>query len=154
MDASLFQKVYDVNLEQIDYVVGQVKNMGVKSGSKVGVLGLSFKPGTSDMRVSPAGRLCKALAKEGYNVLGYDPQAVEEARLEFPEEENLKYVEDMDEVFKDSDIVILATDWPEFKELDYEKLSGLMKSKKFYDSRNCLDREKMNKIFKFDNLGA
>ena len=60
----------------------------------------------------------------------------------------------VEEVFDKAEIVILATDWPEFKELDFENLSKLMSSKNFYDARNCLDREKMSKIFKFDNIGA
>ncbi len=155
IDASLFKAVMDVNMEQVDFVVEKVKKeAGNPKRGKVGVLGLAFKPGTSDMRVSPAGRLCKALAKEGFNVVGMDPQAIEEAKLEFPEEKNLKYVEDVEEVFKDSEMVILATDWPEFKELDYKSLSKLMKKNNFIDARNYLDVKSMEKIFKFDNIGA
>jgi UDPglucose 6-dehydrogenase len=154
IDASFFQKVYDVNMEQVDYVVDQIKGMGVESGSRVGVLGLAFKPGTSDVRVSPAGRLCKALVKAGYDVVATDPQAIEESKIDFPEEEGLRYVDSVEDVFKDVNIVVLATDWPEYKDLDYEKLSELMKEKIFYDSRNFLEKEKMEKIFNFDNLGA
>jgi UDPglucose 6-dehydrogenase len=154
VDASLFNAVNKTNMEQVDYVIDQIKLMGVEAGSKVGVLGLSFKPGTSDMRVSPAGRLCKALTKAGYIVKGTDPQAVEEARLEFPEEENLKYVETVDEVFKDSNIVILATDWPEYKEIDFSSYIPSMAENNFYDARNCLNKEEMSKLFNFDNLGA
>ena len=154
VDATLFQTVYNVNMDQVDYVVEQIKGMGVESGCKVGVLGLSFKPGTSDVRVSPAGRLCKALVKAGYNVVASDPQAIEEAREEFPEEEGLVYTESVEEVFKDANMVVLATDWPEYKELEYEKLSESMSEKNFYDSRNCLEKEKMEKIFNFDNIGA
>jgi UDPglucose 6-dehydrogenase len=70
----------------------------------------------------------------------------------FPERDNLKYTEDIEDVFQDSSIVVLATDWPEFKELDYVKLSEIMKNKNFYDARNYLDRDKMEDIFNFDNL--
>jgi UDPglucose 6-dehydrogenase len=81
-----------------------------------------------------------------------DPQAIEEAKKMFPERDNLRYTEDIEDVFQDSSIVVLATDWPEFKELDYVKLSEIMKNKNFYDARNYLDRDKMQNIFNFDNL--
>jgi UDPglucose 6-dehydrogenase len=64
------------------------------------------------------------------------------------------YSEDVDEVFKGSEIVVVATDWPQFKELDFEYLSTLMKEKRLLDARNYLDVEYMSNIFKFDNLGA
>jgi UDPglucose 6-dehydrogenase len=99
--------------------------------------------------------LCKALAKEGYDVKGTDPQAINDAKAEFPEEDNLKYVNTVEEVFDGAEVVVLATDWPDYKEeLDYENLSKLMAKKNFYDARNCLNKEDMSKIFNFDNLGA
>ncbi len=154
VDATLFKAVMQVNTEQIDFVIQKVKDMGTPKKGKVGVLGLSFKPGTSDMRVSPAGRLCKALVKDGYTVVGHDPQAIEEARIEFPEEKGLVYSESIEDVFKDSEMVVVATDWPEFKELDFKYLSTFMKENRMLDARNYLDIKEMSKIFKFENLGA
>lgn len=154
IDSEFVKMVWKVNEEQVEYVVEQMKKMDIKNGAKVGMLGLAFKPGTSDVRVSPACRLGKALAQAGFNITATDPQAIEDARKEFPEEDNLKYVDTVEEVFDGAQIVVLATDWPEFKELDFENLSRLMSSKNFYDARNCLDKEKMSKIFNFDNLGA
>jgi UDPglucose 6-dehydrogenase len=151
VNSQFFNQVLDINNSQIDYVIGCIKEMGIKSG-KVGVLGLAFKQGTSDVRESPACRLCEALADEGYEVIGTDPQAIEGARKMFPEKDNLKYTEDIEDVFKDSSIVVLATDWPEFKELDYVKLSEMMRNKNFYDVRNYLDKEEMHKIFNFRNI--
>jgi UDPglucose 6-dehydrogenase len=153
VDSQFFNEVLDVNSSQVDYVIDCIKEMGIKSG-KVGVLGLAFKQGTSDVRESPACRLCEALVEDGYEVIGTDPQAIEEAKKMFPERDNPKYTEDIEDVFKDSSIVVLATDWPEFKELDYVKLSEMMKNKNFYDARNYLDRNKMESIFNFDNLGS
>lgn len=154
VDSDLIKMIWKVNEEQVDYVVEQMKAMGIKDGAKVGMLGLAFKPGTSDVRVSPACRLGKALAQAGFDVKATDPQAIEDAKKEFPEEDNLKYVDTVEEVFDGAEIVVLATDWPEFKELDFENLSKLMSSQNFYDARNCLDKERMGKIFKFDNIGA
>ena len=154
IDSELVHMIWKVNEEQIDYVVKQVEKMGIKKGSNVGVLGLAFKPGTSDVRVSPACRLCKALVKEGYIVKATDPQAVKDAKEEFPEEKNLEYTDTIEKVFDGAEIVILATDWPEYKNLDYMNLSKLMSKKYFFDARNCLEKEKLSKIFNFKNLGA
>jgi len=154
VDASLFQQVYDLNMSQVEYVVEQVKDMDILPPTRIGVLGLAFKPGTSDVRVSPACRLCQSLARAGYDVVATDPQAIEESKKDYPEEKNFKYVETTEEVFKDADLVILATEWPEYKNLDYSKYADAMKNKAFFDARNCLDRKKMEEIFKFDNLGA
>jgi UDPglucose 6-dehydrogenase len=153
VDSKFFKHVLDINTTQLSFVIKSIKEMGVKNG-KIGVLGLAFKQGTSDVRESPACRLCESLALDGYEVIGTDPQAIEEAREFFPERDNLKYSEDINQVFRDSDIVVLATDWPEFKELDYENLSGIMREKNFYDARNYLNRDKMQKIFNFDNIGS
>jgi UDPglucose 6-dehydrogenase len=154
VNEGLFEKVLEINNEQIHYVIDSIKKIGVLPPSKVGVLGLSFKPGTSDVRESPACILCKALAKEGYMVKGTDPKAISEARENFKEEKNLKYVDTVEEVFKDSEVVILATEWPEYKGLDYKRLSKMMKEKNFYDARNCLDRDEMSKVFNFNNVAS
>jgi UDPglucose 6-dehydrogenase len=151
IDSKFFKHVLDINTTQVDFIIESIKEMGIKNG-KVGVLGLAFKQGTSDVRESPAGRLCEELANNGYDVVATDPQAIEEAREAFPERENMKYVNDPTKVFKDSDIVVLATDWPEFKELDYEKLSKDMKERNFYDARNYLDNEEMKSLFNFKNV--
>jgi UDPglucose 6-dehydrogenase len=134
VDAELFKQVLEVNMEQVDFVVESLKAMGVKSG-KVGVLGLAFRQGTSDVRVSPACRLCEKLSDDGYDVLATDPQAIDDAKHEYPERENMKYTQSVEDVFEGSEVVVLATDWPEYRELDYEKLSKSMSKKNFYDAR-------------------
>jgi UDPglucose 6-dehydrogenase len=153
VDSQFFDQVLDINTTQINFIIDCIKEMDVKKG-KVGVLGLAFKQGTSDVRESSACRLCEALAEEGYEVLGTDPQAVEEAREMFPERVNMKYTEDIEKVFTDSELVVLATDWPEFRDLDYERLSRTMRNKNFYDARNYLDRKEMDKIFNFKNVAS
>jgi UDP-glucose 6-dehydrogenase len=64
VDSDLIKIIWKVNEEQVDYVVEQIGKMGVKKGAKVGMLGLEFKPGTSDVRVSPACRLAKHWQKQ------------------------------------------------------------------------------------------
>jgi UDPglucose 6-dehydrogenase len=154
VDEGLFEKILEVNKAQVQYVVESIKQMGIVSPRKIGVLGLSFKPGTSDVRESPACLLCKALVQEGYEVKATDPEAVSEARENFKEQKNLKYVDTVEEVFDSSNLVILATEWPLYKDLDFGTLSKLMKEKNFYDARNCLDKDEMSEIFRFRNLGA
>jgi UDPglucose 6-dehydrogenase len=153
VDSDFFKQVLEVNTTQVEFIIDRIKEMGVKDG-KVGVLGLAFKQGTSDVRESPACRLCEALADDGYEVVGTDPRAIEEARGIFPERDNLKYTKDIEDVFKDSKIVVLATDWPEFKVLDYAKLGEKMVSKNFYDSRNYLNKKQMERVFNFRNFAS
>lgn len=153
VDYDFFEQVLKVNVDQVHFVVKKIGEMVEKKG-KVGVLGLAFKQGTSDVRVSPAGRLCEALADNGYDVVATDPQAIEEARIMFPERDNMIYSDDLKDVFKDSEIVVLATDWPEFKEIDFTTLGDLMKTKNFFDARNFLDKKKMSKIFNFKNIAG
>jgi len=153
VDYDFFDQVLKVNEDQVYFVIKKLEEMGVKEG-KVGVLGLAFKQGTSDVRVSPAGRLCEALSDKGYDVVATDPQAIEEAKELFPERDNMVYTEGVEKVFKDSEAVVLATDWPEFKDLDFVKLADTMKSRNFYDARNYLDKEKMSKIFNFENMAS
>lgn len=154
IDSELFEKILDVNAEQIRYVIDSIKLMGILAPAKIGVLGLSFKPGTSDVRESPSCILCQRLSEEGYTVKAVDPEAISEAKENFKENEKLSYVNSVKEVFEESELVILATEWPEYIELDYNGLSNLMKRKNFFDARNCLDKRKMSKIFNFKNLGA
>jgi UDPglucose 6-dehydrogenase len=154
MDTQLFESVLNVNHNQIQYVIDCIKDMGILTGSKVGVLGLSFKPGTSDVRESPSCILCKELVKDGYSVVATDPRAVEQAKKSFPEEGSLKYVNTVEEVFDGVKLVILATEWGEYGDLDYTELSKKMKSKNMYDARNFLNKEKMSQIFNFRNLGS
>lgn len=89
---------------------------------KVVVLGLAFKPGTDDIRNSPAIPIIQELKEKGADVKAYDPKAIENMKQKHPD---IKYVESYQEAMKDSDAALLVTDWEEFNELSREDLKTM-----------------------------
>ncbi len=83
----------------------------------IGILGLSFKPGTDDVRDSPSRHVIAGLSDRGYaNIVAYDPIAVEKFRRNYPDLD-IQYVESLDAIRKKVDVMVLLTAWPEFREL-------------------------------------
>ncbi len=109
---------------------------GSISGKAVGVLGAAFKPGSDDVRDSPALDVAQILHGMGAEVTVYDPAATENARKFCPE---LKYAETAIGAATGADVVLLLTDWPEFAELDPAELGAVTASKTIIDGRYMLD---------------
>lgn len=102
---------------------------------RVGVFGLTFKPGTADLRDSPAVAICRLLAADGVQVQAYDPAAA------WPPEgppRELHLVANPDSAARDADVLALLTGWPEFRRLDWPALSGLADSACLVDIPGCL----------------
>lgn len=130
----------DVNEGMVGYIANKAKTaLGSIKGKKVAVLGLAFKAGTSDARRSPAVKLANILAKEGAAVLAYDPKANYEAREELSPKVKVKQT--MDATISGVDVVFIATDWPEFKNLNLKVTKKKMSGSLFVDTMNCLDKE-------------
>jgi UDPglucose 6-dehydrogenase len=111
--------------------------LGPVSGCHVALLGLAFKPGTDDIRYSPAIALGKALADRGASVLGHD-EAVGAAATQ-----HLGWLSragSPSEAVDAADLVVLATEWPSYLQLDWEALSARARRPALYDGRNVLDR--------------
>ena len=106
------------------------------AGSRVAVLGAAFKPNSDDIRDSPALDVAATIASLGAQVTVYDPAALERARKEHPE---LNYADSMREAVTDADVVLLLTEWAEFREADPDELGGLVARKRIVDGRNALD---------------
>jgi UDPglucose 6-dehydrogenase len=109
---------------------------GTLVGAAVGVLGLAFKPGTDDIRDSPALAVAAAVAEGGAIVTGYDPAAVGRARLAFP---GLRYAASAAEAARGADVLLVLTDWPEFADLDPVHLGRLVARRAVADGRHVLD---------------
>lgn len=140
-DFSLLKEVERTNLERVSVFVEKVRQtLWVVDGKTLGVLGLSFKPGTDDIRESPSLRIIERLRDEGARLRLFDPQAMPAARTVIPEERGkLTYCSSAYEAAKGSDALLLLTDWPEFLELDLLKLRTLMTIPIFIDGRNAID---------------
>lgn len=143
VDLHIMGAATEVNASMPGYIVNLAKEKaGSLEGKKVAVLGLAFKAGTSDARKSPAVAVANSLAHEKAEVRAYDPYANEEAGPDL--NRTVSLVDTLDEATKDAELVFIATDWPEFKELDYSKLDN--GSVKFVvDCMNALEPEKITK---------
>ena len=120
-----------------------------------GIWGLAFKPGTDDMREAPAIYVIKELVKRGAKIRAYDPKAINEAKEFYLKEvQNITYAESKYDVLKDSDALVLLTEWKEFRSPDFNKIKSVLKSSIIFDGRNqyiAFDME--NNGFEYYRIG-
>jgi UDPglucose 6-dehydrogenase len=129
----LLDSVIDINEKQKSTLIEKArKRFGTLLGKRIALLGLAFKPGTDDMRESPAITIAEELVKEGATVIGYDPVATENAQRILPNE--VLFAESLEEALLSADAVFIVTDWDEIKSFEV-----LEKSKVVFDGRNCFD---------------
>jgi UDPglucose 6-dehydrogenase len=150
VDSSLLKSVKSINEFQRVYVLHIAKSMlGSLKGKTIGVLGLAFKPNTDDVRLSPACMLIEELQGAGATVRACDPQAVGNAKKIL---KNVAYCRDAYEVADGSDLLILATDWSDFKVMDLKRIKS--KVSKFIDARNVFEPKKMKSLgFDYRSIG-
>lgn len=154
VDAGILEAVTSINNQQIDLVVSKVNELSKqKKISSIAVLGLSFKPGTSDIRYSPPLTLIKKLLDSDYQVRAFDPKAIPEVSSQFVHA-RLELANSAYDAANGSDLLILATEWPEFLDLDYKRIKTLMKQTQIIDARNRLDKQKLQEIgFSYYGIG-
>jgi len=138
-EAVAFLKEVDkINLRRRDRVVELVSAALGENlvGTKVAVLGLAFKPESDDIRDSPALDVATRLAALGARVVATDPQAIETARRVNP---GLEYVEETDGALDGAEVVVLVTEWREYRDLDPARVASLVAGRTIVDARNVLD---------------
>ncbi len=145
LEPRILNEVMNINYGRRKEVTNHVKKMlgGDLKGKTIGLLGLAFKPNTDDMRDAPSIDIAADLIAAGARVRGYDPVSMEVARPMLP---NVDLCKDPYEMAKDSDALIVVTEWNEFKQLDLEKLKDLLKTPVIYDGRNIYDPGVMREI--------
>jgi UDPglucose 6-dehydrogenase len=111
-------------------------------GKKIGVLGLTFKPNTDDMRDSPAITVIQTLQDAGAIVTGYDPEGMENARKVI---EGIDYADSPYLAAENADVLVIVTEWNQFRALDFDRLKGVMKSPTLVDLRNIYRKETLAK---------
>jgi UDPglucose 6-dehydrogenase len=126
-EPSLLSAVLAVNEAQADALLDLVEKRVGCAGRRIGVLGLAFKPGTDDVRESRAVPVIRGLLERGATVVAYDPMAMDRFRPLFPA---IEYAATPGEVLASVDTVVIATEWPEFEDLDYGGLAVI-------DGRRC-----------------
>ncbi len=121
-------------------------------GKRIAVWGLAFKPDTDDIREAPALFLIEKLLAAGASVSVFDPEAMHNVQKSFAD--RIHYASDQYEALKDSDALLIATEWAVFRTPDFERMSSLMKSKSVFDGRNLYDPQKMQQMgFHYDSIG-
>jgi UDPglucose 6-dehydrogenase len=113
---------------------------GEARGKKVGVLGLTFKPNTDDMRDSPAIAIIQTLQDAGATVAAYDPEGVEQAKLVL---NNVEYCDNPYQALEGADAMVLVTEWDAFRALDLARVKALLKAPVVVDLRNVYRPEEM-----------
>jgi len=137
----LLQAVMEINRNQRRRAVMRIRRaLGSLNEKTVGVLGLSFKPNTDDVRDAPALEIIHLLQNEGAHVRAYDPQAMELASRLL---KRVTMCENPYEVAEGSDALVLATEWNEFKQLDFARIYESMRTPIILDGRNLWEQDKL-----------
>jgi len=151
---SLLRAVSEVNTRQQERFVERIKSILLKTkGDTVCVWGLSFKPNTDDVRKSPAVFIVNMLCKDGIKIRAFDPIATENAKRELSFA-NIRFCKTALEATEGADILAILTEWPEFSEMNLEKIKEKMRSHYILDGRNCLELEKAKSLgFHYQGIG-
>ena len=124
---------------------------GQVQGKRIGVLGLSFKPNTNDLRDAPSLEILRCLQEEGAVVQAYDPAAMEEASKVLP---GIELCENSYEAAVGADLLILMTEWNQFRNLDLDRIKAALKSPVFVDLRNVYEPSRMASLgFHYTSVG-
>ena len=129
--------VIEVNAKQRESMIPKIEKLaGGLEGKRVAVLGLAFKPETNDMRDAPSVDIIRGLGKRGATVIAYDPIATKEAREILP---HIEFAADEYEAVTGADVLVLVTEWNQFRALDMERIRNSMKAPRIADLRNIYD---------------
>jgi len=152
IDFTLLKAAEQVNKQRIDLLLAKArKALWVLKGKKIALLGLAFKPNTDDIRFSPAIDAARRFLAEGANLRAYDPQAMEKTRKLLPE---ISFAKNPYELVNEADAAIIATEWDEFKCLDWKRVHNEMARPLVIDARNVLNPAEMKSLgFEYYSFG-
>jgi UDPglucose 6-dehydrogenase len=140
----LAEAVTEINLRQRELMVEKSRTMlGSLKGKSVCLLGLSFKPNTNDVREAPAIYIAKKLMDEGAVVHAFDPAAMPEARKAL---DGIRYFDDCYSACAGADLILIVTEWNEFRELDFAKIRENVRTPNIFDTRNIYDPATIRKL--------
>ena len=150
----IVEAAVEVNAAQKARMVKKIRDAlgGSESGKTIGVLGLTFKPETDDMRESPAVSILPALLEKGAIIQAHDPKGMDEAKKYLPE--GIRYMEDAYAACKGADVVVLMTEWNQYRALDFDRIASLVSTPAFVDLRNVYDPATMRELgFTYVGIG-
>ncbi len=152
VDFTMLKEVEKINRRRIDRFIEKMRRaLWVIKGKEVAVLGLAFKPNTDDIRFAPAIDLIHQLLAEGARVRAYDPEAMEKARPALPE---IKFCKSAYDAADGVEALLIATEWPEFRSLDWTRVRDTMARPLILDGRNLLLPSHMKSLgFEYYSMG-
>ena len=153
VDASLLKAVKKLNDSQAEHFVNKIVSiMGNIKDKKIAVLGLAFKAGTDDMRLSQTIPIISKLHSFGANVYAYDPKAMENAKKLEELKGKANFVSSIEQAVEGCDALAILTEWPEFKDLDFNKIKE--STNLIFDGRNLFNVDRMKAAgFKYYSIG-
>ncbi len=153
VDFKLLKAVIELNKDQPIRFINRLRAAlgGDFKDKTVGILGLAFKPNTDDMRDAKSVEIIGKLLAEGAEVKAYDPIAMDNTYQIFPQ---ICYGKNAYEVAEDADVLVIVTEWNEFKLLNMERIKGAMKNPLIFDGRNIYDPVKLRRLgFEYHCIG-
>ena len=151
-DFQLLKEVIRINQDQKKILVKKIEeSVWIISGKTIGVLGLSFKPNTDDVRFSISIDVIKMLQQEGAKIKAYDPEAMPKAKKQL---KNVKFCQNPYEVAKGADAILIMTEWDEFCKLDLIKFKKQLSQPLIVDARNIFQPANLKKLgFIYKSIG-
>lgn len=145
-DFRILNSVMEVNDQMKTKLIPEIKKhfRNNLKGKTIAIWGLSFKPHTDDIREASSLYNIEALLKEGATIRVHDPEAIENVRKQFGD--RIEYFPNPYEAAKGADAILIATEWPEFRTPDFERLEKMLKSKVIFDGRNLYDLNSMKEL--------
>ena len=142
---TIVETTIEANENQKIYYAKKIERiLGTLEGKTLGILGLSFKPNTDDMRESPALSICEYLANNGAKLRVYDPAAMKEASWRLaPIKESVYFASDEYDAIAGADALVIATEWNQFRNIDLTRVKKLLKSPFFFDLRKIYKQEEI-----------
>lgn len=152
IDFAMLREAERINRQRIENFVEKLRrSLWVLRGKKIGLLGLAFKANTDDIRFAPSIELIKRLENEGVQITAFDPQATEKISERLP---HLRCAPDAYEAARGADALLIVTEWPEFRDLDWKRIHQNMARPLVLDGRNLLSAEEMAAIgFEYQSVG-
>jgi UDPglucose 6-dehydrogenase len=142
----IVESVIEVNAEQKARMIKKIRRAlgGSETDRMIGILGLTFKPETDDMRDAPALSILPALLEKGAKIRVHDPQGMAKARLMLPK--GIVFCDDLFDVFDEADAVVLLTEWNVYRGIDMNRGKAKMRTPTFVDLRNVYERDRMEEL--------
>ncbi len=151
VETRIVDAVIEANERQRDAMIPKIRGLvGDLKGKKIGMLGLSFKPETDDMRESPAIDIVRSLLEQGASVRAFDPVAMDESRHYI---QGIEYAEDEYDAIKGADVMVIVTEWNQFRALDLSRVKELLAAPRIADLRNIYEPSEMREMG-FDYVGV